>query len=129
MGATLPLLAEHTVQRFGHLGTRVGRLYALNTLGAAAGCFVAGFAAIPLLGVMGTTWAAAALNFTVGAAAILLGRDLAKAPAVETGPERGAPPRALYPEGTLRWAIVAFAVSGFAGLGFEVVWTRLITFT
>src|SRR5438445_6173882 len=93
MGATLPLLAEHTVQRFGHLGTRVGRLYALNTLGAAAGCFAAGFAAIPLLGVMGTTWAAAALNFTVGAAAILLGRDVAKAPPVETPADAGAAPR------------------------------------
>jgi spermidine synthase len=124
MGATLPLLAEHTVERFGHLGTRVGRLYALNTLGAAAGCFAAGFAAIPLLGVMGTTWAAAALNFTVGGVALLLGRE--RAPA-ETGadPPGALPP--LYPPETLRWAIVAFAVSGFAGLGFEVVWTRLIT--
>jgi len=128
MGATLPLLAEHTVQRFGHLGTRVGRLYALNTLGAAAGCFAAGFAAIPLLGVMGTTWAAAALNFTVGAAALLLGRGVAQAPPVEAPADAGAAPRALYPESTLRWAMVAFAVSGFAGLGFEVVWTRLITF-
>src|SRR6185436_6145409 len=72
MGATLPLLAEHTVERFGHLGTRVGRLYALNTLGAAVGCFVAGFAAIPALGVTGTTWATASLNFTVGALAITL---------------------------------------------------------
>jgi spermidine synthase len=126
MGATLPLLAEHTVERFAHLGTRVGRLYALNTLGAAVGCFVAGFAAIPMLGVMGTTWAAAALNFTVGAIAILLGRKR-PAPEAEAQAEGVAAPPALYGAATLRWAIVAFAVSGFAGLGLEVVWTRLIT--
>jgi spermidine synthase len=127
MGATLPLLAEHTVERFGHLGTRVGRLYALNTLGAAAGCFAAGFAVIPMLGVMGTTWAAAALNFTVGGVALLLGRERAPAAPAETGPEPAGALPALYPPETIRWAIVAFAVSGFAGLGFEVVWTRLIT--
>lgn len=125
MGATLPLLAEHTVERFGHLGTRVGRLYALNTFGAAVGCFVAGFAAIPALGVSGTTWAAAALNFTVGALAIALGGGTpAAGPATRV--EDAAPP-ALYANETLRWAIVAFAISGFAGLGLEVAWTRLIT--
>lgn len=126
MGATLPLLAEHTVERFGHLGTRVGRLYALNTFGAAVGCFVAGFAAIPALGVTGTTWATAALNFTVGALAIALGGGVTRAAAPEGRPEDAAPP-ALYPNEALRWAIVAFAVSGFAGLGLEVAWTRLIT--
>ena len=127
MGATLPLLAEHTVERFGHLGTRVGRLYALNTLGAAVGCFVAGFAAIPALGVTGTTWTTAALNFTVGALAIALGRGAARSAVVERRPEEGAPAAPLYPSEALRWAIVAFAVSGFAGLGLEVAWTRLIT--
>jgi spermidine synthase len=126
MGATLPLLAAHTVERFGHLGTGVGRLYALNTLGAAFGCFVAGFAAIPLLGVTGSTWAAAALNFTVGGLAIALGRGGKPQTAAGPGPEEAAP-QALYGDATLRWAIAAFAVSGFAGLGFEVVWTRLIT--
>jgi spermidine synthase len=126
MGATLPLLAQHTVERFGHLGTRVGRLYALNTFGAAVGCFVAGFAAIPALGVTGTTCATAALNFTVGALAIALGGGDTRAAAAEGRPEDAGPP-ALYPSAALRWAIVAFAVSGFAGLGLEVAWTRLIT--
>jgi spermidine synthase len=125
MGATLPLLAAHTVERFGHLGTRVGRLYALNTLGAAVGCFVAGFAAIPALGVTGTTWATAALNFTVGTLAIALGGGAARA-AAEGRPGDPAP-AALYSNQVLRWAVLAFAVSGFAGLGLEVAWTRLIT--
>src|SRR4029450_6926077 len=92
MGATLPLLAEHTVERFGHLGTRVGRLYALNTFGAAVGCFVAGFAAIPALGVSGTTRATAALNFTVGVLAVALGLGAPRTTAVERRPEDSAPP-------------------------------------
>src|SRR6185503_15420969 len=92
MGATLPLLAEHTVERFGHLGTRVGRLYALNTLGAAVGCFLAGFAAMPALGIRGTTWAAAALNFTVGMLAFVLGESRSARVSAEARSQEADPP-------------------------------------
>src|SRR6185503_712966 len=96
MGATLPLLAEHTVERFGHLGARVGRLYALNTLGAAVGCFLAGFAAMPALGIRGTTWAAAALNFMVGTLAFVLGGSRPPARMAAEVRSQEADPPALY---------------------------------
>src|SRR6185503_19317073 len=96
MGATLPLLSEHTVERFGHLGTRVGRLYALNTLGAAVGCFLAGFAAMPALGIRGTTWAAAALHFMVGTLAFVLGGSRPPARMAAEVRSQEADPPALY---------------------------------
>ena len=37
MGATLPLLARHAVEREGEVGARVGLLYGVNTAGAVAG--------------------------------------------------------------------------------------------
>ncbi len=40
MGATLPLLVSHTTHQVGNVGRSVGNLYLVNTLGAAAGCFV-----------------------------------------------------------------------------------------
>src|ERR1700681_4932538 len=40
MGATLPLLVSHLVHRSGHVGSAVGILYYVNTLGAGAACLV-----------------------------------------------------------------------------------------
>ncbi|MFQ5788916.1 MAG: fused MFS/spermidine synthase, partial [Acidobacteriota bacterium] len=129
MGATLPLLSQHTVRHSGNLGLRVGSLYAINTLGATAGCFLAGFYGIAWLGIRGTTMVAAATNFSVALAALALGAR-ARSPAVEpagTGVESAAAP-ALSGSGTAaRWAMLAFGVSGFAALGFQVIWTRLMT--
>ncbi len=131
MGATLPLLCQHSIERMGHLGLRVGSLYALNTLGAAVGCFLAGFYAIPTLGVSGTTWAAVAVNLTVGTSAIALGAgrrfkstksDPLQAP---PPPEQPHPVASTYPRRTLVLVVAAFALSGFAALGLEVVWTRM----
>src|SRR5262245_2005090 len=129
MGATLPLLASHAVERFSHLGFRVGSLYALNTLGAAVGCFLAGFYGVPLLGLRGTTAVAVSLNVAVGLGALTLerwqrGLTAPAAPEPAAGADDPAAP--VYPAATARWALLAFAVSGFAGLGLEVVWTRLI---
>ena len=44
MGATLPMLVAHRVARKGGVGVSVGGLYFANTLGAAIGCLVIGFA-------------------------------------------------------------------------------------
>jgi spermidine synthase len=49
----------------------VGRLYALNTLGAMLGAAVAGFVLIPLLGLQRAALALALINLAVGAAALL----------------------------------------------------------
>lgn len=43
MGATLPLISRAIVVHTGHLGRRVGGIYALNTLGATAGVLLSGF--------------------------------------------------------------------------------------
>jgi len=54
MGATLPVLCRFYIAQLGHLGTRAGRLYALNTIGAALGSLLCGFWLINLWGVWGT---------------------------------------------------------------------------
>src|SRR5262245_53598554 len=53
MGATLPLLARHFVQRpweLRRVGLRIGTLYAVNLFGAVAGAFLAGFVFLPMAG-------------------------------------------------------------------------------
>ena len=43
MGATLPLLARHAVRREQEIGSRIARLYAMNTAGAVVGTVLTGF--------------------------------------------------------------------------------------
>ncbi|VVE90646.1 fused MFS/spermidine synthase [Pandoraea bronchicola] len=70
MGATLPLLVRHWVSRSGSTGESVGRLYCMNTLGAAFACVLAAFVIFPLSGMRTATYLAALLNATVAIAAL-----------------------------------------------------------
>jgi spermidine synthase len=126
MGASLPLLVQQSVTKLGSLGRRTGALYAVNTLGAAAGCFAAGFYGIPLWGLATTTFAAASINAFVGLCAI----GLSLVDRNEGGERQGDTDRAVPADASppaLLFVFLAFATSGFAALGLEVIWTRLFT--
>jgi predicted membrane-bound spermidine synthase len=69
MGATLPLLTRHFVRQGGALGQRVGALYAVNTFGAVAGTFIAGFILLPGVGL---NWTNAIAGFTNVMLAVLI---------------------------------------------------------
>ncbi|MBV8878656.1 MAG: fused MFS/spermidine synthase, partial [Planctomycetaceae bacterium] len=119
MGGTFPLLVRHFVS--GEVGLTAGLLYAVNTVGAAFGCYVAGFHLLPWLGLSGTNGLAAGLNLTVAAAALLLSRRLESAP--PGAAEATAPPSTSWtpPAGALS---AASALTGLAALLLQMVWTR-----
>ncbi len=50
IGIGFPLASELTINRLGNLGSRLGFLYGLNTLGGVLGSLVTGFILLPLLG-------------------------------------------------------------------------------
>src|SRR5262245_42086261 len=52
MGGTLPALVRHFASDLSSARREVARLYALNSLGAAAGAFVAGVRLVPALGLL-----------------------------------------------------------------------------
>jgi spermidine synthase len=118
MGGTFPMLVRQFVS--GEVGPTAGLLYAVNTVGAALGCYVAGFHLLPWLGLSGTNTLAAVLNLTVAAAAILLARRLGDAP---TPPPEPAPAAASWTPspGALSGAA---ALTGLAALLLQMVWTR-----
>jgi spermidine synthase len=127
MGTTLPVLSKFVARTQRAVGLDVGRLYALNTLGAAAGCYLAGFVLIGNLGLGATVRAASALSIAVGLLAWVCQKYAGPA-----APKASSPPvqQAKIPAGAspLRLLVLgAFAVSGFAALGYEVLWTRLLT--
>ncbi len=134
MGGTLPVLTRFAAARTGSLGRHLSFLYGFNTLGAVAGSLAAGFVLLRTLGVTATILAAAATNLLLGLAAVALsGGEWA---AERREPEATAPPpRAETPAaaaatgGDLAHRLVLWgaAVSGFCALGYEVLWTRLLS--
>lgn len=127
MGATLPILCRYGVDTLGHLGRRTGRLYGLNTLGAAAGTFACGFYLIERWGMSGALAAAVSVNAAVGVACLLLGRRSASAPARPVRPTSPpVPPPAAGDDRERHAALAIFAVSGFCAMSTEVLWTKLL---
>ena len=74
MGATFPILATYLHQHYGHVGKSVGDLYWINTIGSAFACFLTVNIIFPFRygGMQTAVCIAAALNFTVAAAIILI---------------------------------------------------------
>ncbi len=120
MGATLPVLVQYFAREASGTARAAGRLYAINTTGAAFGTALAGLLLLPRFGQTVTTIVAAAINLSVGAAAFHLARGAAS----ETAPEPGA---AAVPAPGVRLVFVLYGLSGFTALLYEVAWTRALT--
>lgn len=139
MGGTLPIISKYFVRRMGTLGLEIGNLYAINTLGAMFGCFMAGFVLIRMLGETYTVAIAVAMNLGVGLIMLILP---AGSSAAETevrgqpvrsarGDDRASRPTTPASEPSAsnsaikaRAALWAFGLAGFASLAYEVIWTR-----
>jgi spermidine synthase len=121
MGGTFPLLVRQFAGQ-GAVGPTAGWLYAVNTGGAALGCYLAGFHLLPALGLSGTNVLAASLNGSIAIVAFVLARRLeqpgaAAVPVPSSEPTSGPAPRpgALY---------AAAALTGLSALLLQMVWTR-----
>lgn len=127
------------------------RLYAVNTLGAALGCYLAGFHILSTLGLVWTNITAAVLNVAVGLLAVCLsqrryfiyGRSLPEPPMdlhPEAEPATSTPgscpspytqdvldprakPRSAAPQ-LDRLALASLALTGIGALTLQMVWSR-----
>lgn len=130
MGATLPLLTKYIVKTKDQIGSRVGMLYATNTLGAIAGTVVAGFVLLPYLGLNGTVWVGVAINFLVFLLAAFISRsvnDKGKSGDLETQDSGNV--IADNPSLVLKarsWILPIMLLSGANSFLYEVLWTRLL---
>ncbi len=129
MGGTLPVLTRFV----SHGPTSVSRplsfLYGLNTLGAVVGAVLAGFVLLRLYSVSTTLYVAVAVNVLIGVASFVLqvrlppvSRDSASGPAAV-----GAEPPAGSRSFAARLVLWGIGISGFCALGYEVLWTRILT--
>jgi len=127
MGGTLPLLVRAWTSADASVDRATGWLYAVNTLGAALGCYVTGFYVLPAIGLYWANLATAALNAAIGIAGVALSRSLRSAHPAEprsSGREQGT--AASRGTNVLETYLVyaASAITGAAALVLQMTWTR-----
>ena len=126
MGLSLPLVSRGVVERIEDAGPLVGRLYAVNTLGAGLGAGISGWILIGSLGFVGVVRLAGTLNLLAAICILTLWRTAARvtaeapAPAVATAPIVAEPGRRTWP-----WFGV-YGLTGAVALGLEIVFFRLV---
>ncbi len=125
MGGTLPLLIRQLTDREGSLDQATGWLYAVNTFGGAAGCYLAGFHLLPTLGMQATSSATAAVNIAIGLVSIMAVRNVLSHAMVRTAASSTSPSSAALTWTPRMLAIcMAAALSGCAALVLEMTWSR-----
>lgn len=137
MGGTLTLLIRHRVRADLHaVGWRIGLLYGINTLGAALGAFLVDAALIPAAGLLATQAVCVVTNLAIGLVALRLAAAEEASPSADVA-DRGAPDDsghtadpALPADRSAGWLMaatgLALGLSGFAGMGFEIAWYRIL---
>ncbi len=137
MGGTLPVLSRFVGGPGRSLGRHLSFLYGFNTLGAVVGVLAAGFALLPALGLRTTIAVAIATNGAIGLAALLIpearlgsGREpepADTAAATSGAPEEAGATRRPVDASAFRAVLWGIGVGGFCALGYEVLWTRVLS--
>lgn len=132
MGATLPVLSVLMTHHKETIGIHLSLLYAINTLGAVIGAASAGFFLLPALSVQLTALVAITINTLVGLVCISPFFGTAPQPVTtqtvlsEQMPdhldESTAPDQFM-----LRTVLIGIGISGFCALGYEVLWSRVLS--
>jgi spermidine synthase/predicted MFS family arabinose efflux permease len=127
MGATLPILVSHLVQRTRQVGGAVGLLYYVNTLGAGLACLVCCTAIFPFIGMHGAILIAVATNV-----AVAIGALAANYLYVGQGHSIGAvathSTSAKASILSMRSIVLLAALGGFISLSYEIFLFRAVSY-
>ncbi|MFH1283783.1 MAG: fused MFS/spermidine synthase [bacterium] len=126
MGATLPVLSKFVINRKEDIGSDIGTLYGLNTIGAVIGTYLAGFILISSIGLWGSISFAICLNIIV---AVIAYRAYKSDRLKEVSQQKAIiPPIAATlseePKYFKTIIITIFFFTGFCSLAFEILWTK-----
>lgn len=127
LGATLPLLSRFYANRKRDGARGGGLLYGVNTVGAFFGTLIAGFILLPNLGLFWTLIGVAGFNLIAGIIALVAGNRF------ETGQTNTSISLSTKPLARIKTSpvdtfpvLIAIALTGFAAMACEVVWTRVL---
>ncbi|MCC7011166.1 MAG: fused MFS/spermidine synthase [Planctomycetes bacterium] len=125
MGGTLPVLARYLIEEVAQTRKAVASLYALNNIGAVLGSGAAGFYLLPELGIWSALVVASTMNVIAAGLVWLADRRAQYTPrALESTPSLAS--HASYSASQFKVTLFALALSGFAAMGYEVVFLRVI---
>lgn len=122
MGATLPVVVKFAKLQNNNLSKSVSLLYATNSLGGALGVLLAAFVLIELAGLRNTLIIAASTNLLIGFIANLMPAP-AKSKPLKL--QEQVVSKTLSSKTTI--PIIAFSISGFISIAYEILWTRILT--
>jgi spermidine synthase len=125
MGATLPVLARYLTRRRAELESAFGRLYTANTFGAILGTALSGFVLIEIFGLKGTLIVGAMCSALAGFFA--LGIERRSSSTRSTAAVASREERVTGSSAERRLGLLAAFLSGFTSLGYQVLWTRLLS--
>jgi spermidine synthase len=125
MGATLPILVSHLVRRTGEVGSAVGLLYYVNTMGAGVACLVCCGLLFPFLGMRGAVFTAVGFNLAVAGGAILAYAFHRNETTPVLAASRQPTHEAVF---GLRQALLLAAFGGFISLSYEIFLFRTISY-
>jgi spermidine synthase len=130
MGGTLPALVRGLTSERRMLPQQIGLLYGINTAGAACGTLLTGALAIELLGLWNSVLVAASLNFGIALVVFrhLRGKEQTAAEVVKNEVSAARLRQHLRKPEVL-FATVAVVLTGVLSMGYEIVWTRLLSLT
>lgn len=128
MGATLPIFTRAVVGSQLEVGALLSRIYGFNTLGACLGAALGGLLLLPSLGLRWSILVTALLNVAIaGLAHRLALSGWSVSPGAETGTSTELDPVKRASNGWRGWLLpLTFAVSGFTGMAYQLVWTRVL---
>jgi len=127
MGTTLPLLARAVTDKEKMIGSSLGFLYCVNTLGAGAGCLAGGFWLISSFGLWKTNLIAVIINFIIAGFALSFSyfKTAAKTDCFKE-PEK--PRKHVEPQISSSILLIIGFINGLAALACEVFWIRYMSF-
>jgi len=123
LGGLVPLASQLAIEDLRLTGTKLAGLYFVNTAGSVLGALGAGFLLLEHLGVTGTAAFAGLIAVVLSAVSWRVQPGQAPAPLPVEDKHTATVP---YPRRSLIALAVAYGFSGFAGLGYEVVWARAL---
>ncbi len=145
MGLSLPLVVKAMSSSDSVVGRSTASAYAANSLGGMVGTVLAGFVLVEAFGLTGTALIAGALSFAVAVFAFWLNRsglnaDQSNHVGLRDGGKRRIKKKTgksgiaqdssrplVAPRAAPVWILSAAAVSGFCALGYETIWSRILS--
>lgn len=126
MGMSLPLLSKALIRDLPEAAGMTGRLYGMNTLGAAAGAIATTWMLMPLHGIEGSLKWAAFFNGVCALSVIPLSFFRPSQSSEGTAKDSQIHSTTSEAPWSFRKCLWVFALSGFVALGLEMVWFRLL---